>query len=68
MRLDFAPTPNTYSANWMTQTLDVLRRATLPVLTSNTAAPQLLLQSPDGAVWRITIGNDGTIQRTKVQG
>lgn len=45
----------------MTQVLDTIRRAFVPVVSSNEAAPRILLQSPNGTVYEITVSNTGTL-------
>ena len=41
--------------------VDAIRRAFIPVVSFNEAAPRILLRSPDGATWEVTVDNSGTL-------
>lgn len=41
--------------------VDAIRRAFIPAVSINEAAPRILLRSPDGATWEVTVDNSGTL-------
>lgn len=48
--------------------LDALRRALIPVISQDQAAPRLLLSSPDGKTWEVTVDNSGVLSATAFTG
>lgn len=42
--------------------LDTIRRALIPVISQDEAAPRLLLRAPDGRTYEVTVDNSGTLQ------
>lgn len=61
MILSFPPPPPNYASNTFAQILDTIRRAFVNVVSSNEAAPRILLQSPSGTVYQITVSDSGTL-------
>ena len=53
--------PNNYNATVITQAFDAIKRALLPGISQDEASSRVLLQSPDGTVYQITVENGGTI-------
>ena len=53
--------PGNYNPTFITQAFDAIKRALLPGVSQDEAAPRILLQSPDGTVYQITVENGGTI-------
>jgi hypothetical protein len=47
---------------------DALVRAMIPAVSQDEAVPFILLQAPDGGVWRVTISDTGTLTTAKVLG
>ena len=41
--------------------VDAIRRAFITAVSINEAAPRILLRSPDGATWEVTVDNSGTL-------
>lgn len=58
------PSPNA----GMGTILDTLRRALIPAISQNEAAPRLLLQAPNGTVYQVTVDNAGTLSTTQFTG
>lgn len=59
----FAPSPPpNYSQNAIVQLIDTIRRALLPVVTTDEAVQRIMLRSPDGKSWQVTIDNSGNLQ------
>jgi hypothetical protein len=49
---------------FLQQFVDTIRRAMIPVVSKDEATPRILLQSPNGSVYSITVSNTGTITAT----
>jgi hypothetical protein len=58
------PSPGT----GLPQILDAIRRALIPAISQDEAAPRVLLQSPDGTVYSVTVDNAGSLKTVKVDG
>jgi hypothetical protein len=61
MNIILPPPPPQYNPYLFTQAFDAIKRAMLPVVSKDEAAPRVLLQSPDGTVWEITVSNAGVV-------
>lgn len=48
------------------QALNAVRRAFLTVVTTDAAAPHLLLQAPSGKVFRVSVTDAGALAATEV--
>ena len=57
-----APPPN--SAPFFTQFLQVLKDTFLTVVSKDQAVSRILLQSPNGTVYSITVSDSGTVTST----
>ena len=60
------PDPNTTGVNaaYMVRVLASLRAAFLPVVSKDESVPRILLSSPSGKVYSITVSDTGTITAT----
>lgn len=61
----FGAAPAQYSQAWASALLAQLARRFGLLAGPYTVQPQLLLQSPDGTVWQVTVSNTGTITATQ---
>ena len=61
MNINLPPPPLSYSPNSFTQVLEALKRALLPAVSKDEAAPRILLQSPNGTVYEVTVSNAGVL-------
>lgn len=55
-----APPPQ-YNPYTFTQAFDAIRRALLPLISKDEAAPRILLQSQNGTIYELKVNNDGTL-------
>lgn len=55
-----------YDAKNARQFVEEVQRAFVPVLSTVTASPFLLLTSPDDSVWKITVSDVGTLAAVKI--
>lgn len=60
----FGSAPQQYSQQWAASLLANISRHLGLLSGPYTIQPQLLLQSPDGTVWTITVSNAGAISAT----
>jgi hypothetical protein len=58
------PAPPTNRRDYLTKVIQVIRDSFLSVVSKDQAVPHILLQSPDGTVYSITVSNAGTITAT----
>lgn len=49
---------------FLQQTLDTIRRAFIPVVSKDEATPRILLQSPNGTVYSVTVSDLGLLEVT----
>jgi hypothetical protein len=47
---------------FLQQLVDTIRRAMIPVVSKDEATPRILLQSPNGSVYSVTVDNSGNLQ------
>lgn len=52
----------------MSTILDTIRRAFIPAVSQDEAAPRVLLLAPDGSVYAVTVSNTGTLSATLFTG
>ena len=57
----FFPTPPSNSV-FLTQVLDTIRRAFLSVVSKDEAVERIMLRSPNGTVYEVTVSDTGTLQ------
>lgn len=58
------PTP----AASMGTILDTIRRALIPAISQDEAAARVLLRSPGGTVYSVTVADDGTLSTAVIDG
>lgn len=61
MIVNFTVPPPQYNSSWMSQTLDAIKRAFVYSVSKSEAAPRVLLQSPNGTIYAVTVDNSGTL-------
>jgi len=61
---NFGTAPQQYSQQWASALAAQLSRRLGLLAGPYTVQPQLLLQSPDGTVWQVTVSNAGAITTT----
>lgn len=66
--INFPSPPQAYSQAFMTATLQSLQRAMGTTVSSSSASSRILLQSPDGTVFELVVGNDGNLATIPIEG
>ena len=61
MIVNFTIPPLQYSQTWMSQTVDAVKRAMLSVVSKDEAAPRIILRSPDGTIYSVTVSDAGAL-------
>ena len=61
MNINLPPPPLSYSTASFTQVFEALKRALLPAVSKDEAAPRILLQSPNGTIYEVTVSNAGVL-------
>ena len=61
MIVSFPTPPQNYTPQALVQVLDTIRRALIPVVATDQAANRILLQSPNGTVYEVTVDNSGNL-------
>lgn len=61
MNINLPPPPLSYSPSSFVQVFDAIKRSLLPAVSKDEAVSRILLQSPDGKVWQVTISNAGVL-------
>lgn len=56
--------PNQYSARFLSDLLTAIRAAFLSVVRTDQAVDRIMLRSPSGTVYEVTVGDDGTLITT----
>lgn len=66
------PDPNVFKnplqLEYIRTLVDVLRRLDTDMVSTNTASPSVLLASPNGTVFRVTVADDGTLTAVNARG
>lgn len=62
MNVQFPIPPGSITQAFIIQVLDVVRKAFVPVVSKNEASPRILLSSPNGTVYEITVSDTGVVQ------
>ncbi len=52
----------------MVQVIEAMRRAFLPVVSKDEAVGRIILQSPNGKAWAVTVSDTGTLVTTVMDG
>lgn len=60
----FGVVPSQYDQQYFTSFVSILSRRLANLAGPNTVQQQILLQSPNGTVYQVTVDNTGTIQTT----
>lgn len=68
VNITFPPPPRQYSSEQQVMMQDALRRALLPVVDTQSAIPFLLMRTPGGKVYRVSIKDDGVWESQLVSG
>lgn len=64
MNVNF-PTPQD---PFLIQVIEAIRRAFLPVVSKDEATGRIILQSPNGKSWAVTVSDTGTLVTTVMDG
>lgn len=64
MNITLPPPPPNYSPASFSQVFDAIRRALIPAVSRDEAVSRVLLQSPNGTVYSVTINDAGTLATT----
>lgn len=63
----FIPTPpQNYDQAAFNTIMDTVKRSLIPVVSADEATSGILLQSPNGSVYKLTVDNSGTLVTTAV--
>jgi hypothetical protein len=63
----FGVVPQNYDYTWFSLFVAQLARKISLLAGPTTIQPQILLQAPDGKVWKVTVDNSGVLQREIVE-
>jgi hypothetical protein len=66
MNVTFPPVPATYDAGYFNRAFATFSQAANRSVTRFEAVDGILLQAPDGSVWRVTVSNTGTLTAAAV--
>lgn len=66
MRANLPPAPPAYDAGYFTRALSALNQAIGQSVTKIEAVESVLLQSPDGSVYKLTVDNAGNLTTVAV--
>ena len=58
--------PDRYDPSYFARTLNSLNRIAASAVSKDMAAPSILLQSPDGSVYKVEVDNAGNLTTTAV--
>jgi hypothetical protein len=61
MIVNFPVTPGNIGQSFMVQVLDIIRKAFLSVVSKDQASPRILLASPNGTVYSVTVSDTGVV-------
>lgn len=61
MNINLPPPPLGYSSTSFVQVFDAIKRALLPAVSKDEAAPRILLQAPNGTIYAVTVNNSGVL-------
>jgi len=62
------PPPQKYDATAWSSILDFIKRSMIPVVSRTEAVDRVLLRSPDGTTYALTVSNTGTLTTTVENG
>lgn len=61
MNIQFPIPPGTITQTFIIQVLDTLRKAFIPVVSKDQSVPRILLSSPNGTVYEVTVSDTGVV-------
>ena len=61
MNVNLPPPPLNYNPGSFTQIFEAVKRSFLSTVSKDEAAPRILLQSPNGTVYSVTVSNAGSL-------
>jgi len=61
MNINLPPPPLSYNPGAFTQVFEALKRSLLSAVSKDEAAPRVLLRSPNGSVYEVTVSNAGVL-------
>lgn len=61
MNINLPPPPLSYNPNAFTQMLESIKRALIPAVSKDEAVSRILLQSPNGTIYAVTVNNSGVL-------
>lgn len=66
MNLTFQPVPPSYDSGYFNRAFATFSQAINRSVTKYEAVDGILLQAPNGSVWKVTVSNTGTLTTTAV--
>jgi len=66
MRISIPPAPAQYDAGYLTRAFSTIEQMSAFSVTRLEAVDNILLQAPNGSVWKVTVDNSGTLTTTSV--
>jgi hypothetical protein len=66
MNVTFPPVPPSYDNGYFNRAFATFSQAVNQSVTKFEATESILLQAPNGSVWKVTVGNTGTLTTTAV--
>lgn len=66
--MKFSIPPTEYSQPWFSQLLNQLQQTLSFCVKTNEQAGRVILRSPDGRSWAVTVNNSGTLTTTVMDG
>jgi hypothetical protein len=61
MNIQFPIPPGNITQAFIIQVLDTLRKAFIPVVSKNESVSRILLSSPNGTVYEVTVSDTGVV-------
>lgn len=66
MKANLPPAPSKYDSDYFTRALSALDRIVDLSISKSEASPSIMLLSPGGLVYKVTVEDDGTLTTTSV--
>lgn len=66
MRVDLPPAPQTYDPDYFIRAFAAIGRAFGVTVVTNEAVDAVLLRSPDGSVFKLSLDNTGAVVTTSI--
>jgi len=61
MNIQFPVPPGVITQNFIIQVLDIIKKNFLPVISKDESISRVLLSSPNGTVYSVTVSDTGTL-------